>query len=767
MAIHFSAKSTAAAPRGMDDMPAEDQFGRSNRLANSRRAIAALAVLVMMSALAAHGAEPASTGVLILHSNQRPTPAAVAIEETLRRVVPEDYKHPVELYSEYLDDEWGSVRDFGTLQAEFLKSKYGARNIRVIVASALPALQFVIEHRDRMLPGAPVVHAVVARETLERMSLPPDIVGKAVDLDPTPTLKMALHLHPEARRLVLVVGATERDRAWEMRLRQAAANVGDGVEVSYLAGLSTPELLRRVRGLPRDAILFTPGYFVDGAGKVFVPRQSAEAIAQAAPVPVYGPFDTFVGSGVVGGYVTPLETQASEAGALVVALLNFGRVALPPRATVATVPMVDWRQVRRWGIDERMLPGDTVVRFREPTAWNKYGLAISLGIAIVVIQAGLIAALLIERRSRLRMAMALEESQKRMTLAARAAKLSVWMWEVARDKIRPAARSSQSVSERPVAFEDVLARAHPADRADIERVVNRALATGEEIDVEYRTIADDGDVRWVAVRGASENGDGRQLFGVAIDITERKRAELRAVQDRNALRHMTRVSMLGQLSASIAHQLNQPLAAILGNAEAARKMLARAKVDLVELREICDDIVTEDNRAAEVIRRLGALYKRGDMKLEALDLNALIRETLELLRAELLIRHVTPIVDLSESLPVIDGGSVQLQQVLLNLVLNAADAMIEKKVDERILTIRTEADGAEVRLCVIDNGFGIRGDDLPHVFDAFWSTKAGGMGIGLAICQSIVAAHHGGISASNNPNGGATFCVSLPVRQGT
>ena len=142
------------------------------------------------------------------------------------------------------------------------------------------------------------------------------------------------------------------------------------------------------------------------------------------------------------------------------------------------------------------------------------------------------------------------------------------------------------------------------------------------------------------------------MLGVAVDITERKLAELRAVEDRNALRHMTRVSMLGQLSASIAHQLNQPLAAILGNAEAARKMLAKERVDLAELREICDDIVADDNRAAEVIRRLGALYRRGDMKTEPLDLNELIRETLDLLRAELLIRHVTPLTDLAPALPI-------------------------------------------------------------------------------------------------------------------
>ncbi len=180
------------------------------------------------------------------------------------------------------------------------------------------------------------------------------------------------------------------------------------------------------------------------------------------------------------------------------------------------------------------------------------------------------------------------------------------------------------------------------------------------------------------------------MLGVALDVTERKLSELRAAEDRTALRYMTRVSTLGQLSASIAHQLNQPLAAILGNAEAARKMLSRERVDLAELREICDDIVGEDNRAAEIIRRLGALYKRGDMKTEQLDLNDLIRETLDLLRTELLTRHLTPVTDLAPGLPAIEAGRVQLQQVMLNLFLNAADAMSKVEVQERRLAIRTE-----------------------------------------------------------------------------
>ena len=667
-------------------------------MSSDLRKVAGPAALVLLFVAGAAAAVP---GVLILHSNQRPTPAQVVIEDSLRTVVPEGFARPVQIFSEYLDDEWASLEAYGAAEADFLRSKYGQRDIRVIVADALPALQFAAKFRDRVAPDLPIVHIAVAKDRLERLALPKNVVGNTENQDPTPTLQLALKVHPNANRLVLIRGASDRDRLWESRVQAALDRMENGLEVEYLSGLPTADVLRRVGSLPPGTLVFTPGYFIDGAGEVSTPRQSVERIAGASAVPVYGTFDTLIGAGIVGGYMTRFEDQAREAGAIVVRFLNGASATEVTPASVVRVPMVDWRQVRRWGIDERLLPADTVVRFREPTAWDRYRPQIAFGIAILLIQAGLIASLLLERRSRRRMASALEESQKRMNLAARAARLSLWIWDVARDRLwattypRPRAGPTDA---RPIAFEDVLAMAHPADREQLDRAVRRALATGEELDIEYRITEQDGAVRWIAARGRVEKGNGEHVLGVAVDITERKLAELRAVEDRAALRHMTRVSMLGQLSASIAHQLNQPLAAILGNAEAARKMLSRDGVDLAELREICDDIVTEDNRAAEVIRRLGALYKRGDMKMEPLDLNDLIRETLDLLRTELLTRNVVPRTDLTPGLLMVDGGRVQLQQVLLNLILNAADAMNGIDAAARTVTIRSESIGADVRL---------------------------------------------------------------------
>ena len=719
----------------------------------------------------ARAADNATPGVLILHSNQRPTPAQIVIEDTLRSVVPNALNGPVQLFSEYLDNEWASLKTYGGAEAEFLRDKYGRRNVKVIVADALPALRFATQFRDRMLPGVPIVHLAVAWDRVGRSTFRPDVVGDFEDLDPTPTLQLAMHLHPDTRRFVFIRGASDLDRLWDQRLRAAVDRLDAGIDIEYLAGLPTDEVLRRVSSLSRGTIVFTPGYFLDGAGHVDTPRHVTERIAAASAVPVYGTFNTLIGSGVVGGYMARYEDEAKQAGVTVVRLLK-GAIPSDIASGMATrVPIVDWRQVRRWNVDARSLPAGTIVMFREATAWDKYWQEICVGIAVALIQGALIAALLVERRSRHRASLALEESQRHMHLASHAARLSTWIWETTCDKLRGIAPKRQggfSVGEPPIPLNEVLASVHPADREDLERAVEKALETGDEIDIEYRVVGREGDVRWVAARGRAEKGSMRRLLGVALDVTERKAADLRAAQDRTALRHMTRVSTAGQLSAAIAHQLNQPLAAILGNAEAAQKMLARENVDLIELRAICGDIVSEDRRAADVIRRLSDLYRQSDTKMVPINLNELTRETLDLVRTELLIRQVTPVMDFAPDLPTIQGAHVQLQQVVLNLVVNAADAMtgIDGKA-RKTLTVRTELSGAEVRLCVIDSGTGIAADGLDKVFDPFWSTKTGGMGMGLAICQTIATAHHGRIGATNNAEGGATFCVTLPTCQPT
>ena len=340
----------------------------------------ALSAVLFAFAVRADAATPPE-GVLVIHSNQRPTPAAILIEDTLRKVVPDALQRPVEIYSEYLDIERFSADAYAGPGEAFLRQKYGDRNIRVIVAAAPQAVQFATRFRDEMLRGVPIVHIAMPRDQLERVSLPPDVIGRTIDLDPLPTLQLAFRLHPDARRLLVVVGAAERDRIWEERIRAAVARLERQLEVEYVSGLPTPDVLRRLKALNKETIVYTPGYFVDGAGEVATPRQVVEQMGAASAAPVYGPLDTFLGTGIVGGYMTSYEEQAKQAGSLVVLLLNgTAPTAIAPSA-IKSAPVVDWRAVQRWGIDERLLPADTVVKFREPTAWDRYWREISLGIA--------------------------------------------------------------------------------------------------------------------------------------------------------------------------------------------------------------------------------------------------------------------------------------------------------------------------------------------------------------------------------------------------
>ena len=364
----------------------------------------------------------------------------------------------------------------------------------------------------------------------------------------------------------------------------------------------------------------------------------------------------------------------------------------------------------------------------------------------------------------------LEISEKRLNLAADSANLGMWEWDIVHDEIwitdKGRAMFGFDSSEK-LDFDRFRSRLHPDDRESVLKAVDSSLGTGAEYLSEYRLMLPDGQLRWIAGRGHVEfDSDGQpvRMRGASVDITERKLAELEAARHRNEMAHLSRVTTVGELSGSLAHELNRPLGAILSNAQAAQRMLANGGVDVAEFREILNDIVSENKRAAEVIRRLRLWLQKGEVQQHSLRINKVVRDVLKLIRTDLISQNVSVDSELARDLPTVTGDLVQIQQVLVNLVVNACDAMADCDIPERQLRIRTgiENGGDAVIVSVTDCGGGIQVKEVEQVFEPFFTTKAKGMGLGLSVCRTLIAAHRGKLWATNNAERGATFHFTLP-----
>ena len=357
-----------------------------------------------------------------------------------------------------------------------------------------------------------------------------------------------------------------------------------------------------------------------------------------------------------------------------------------------------------------------------------------------------------------------------MELAANAAELGMWMWDIVRDEVwitdKGRALFGFAPSEK-IDFNRFRNRLHPEDRESVLQALEKSLRTGTEYESEYRAVLPDGQVRWIAGRGQVEfNGDRQpvRMRGAALDITKRKQAEEQAAHHRNEIAHLSRVTTLGELSGSIAHELSLPLSAILSNAQAAQRVLAHGGADLTEVREILNDIVSEDQRASEVIQRLRQWLKKGEVQQHSLRINEVVEDVLKLIHSDLVNQHVTVDVELGRNLPFVTGDPVQLQQVLLNLVVNACDAMTNCDTPTRWVLIRTGIEsGSAVIVSVTDQGRRIPEEKMEQIFEPFFTTKEEGMGLGLSVCRTIIAAHRGKLWATNNTDRGATFHFSLPT----
>jgi PAS domain S-box-containing protein len=370
---------------------------------------------------------------------------------------------------------------------------------------------------------------------------------------------------------------------------------------------------------------------------------------------------------------------------------------------------------------------------------------------------------------------ALRRSQAYLAEAQRLSQTGSFGWDLSTGKIYWSQETFRILEYEPPTeptLKLVLHRTHPEDRALVQQIIDRVTRTKKDFDFEHRLLMPDGSVKYVRVVGhpSTENESGNLEFvGAVTDITRRKLAEeelrkkevsLREAQ--TELNHVSRVTTMGELAASIAHELNQPLTGMVTNANAGLRWLAGDAPNLAEVREAINRIIRDGNRAGEVISRMRALFKKARMAKERLDLNEAIEEVLILTQSEVRRNKVALRMELAADLPAVMGDRVQLQQVLMNLILNAVEAMDTVEDRDRELVIRTErGEGDEVRVAVRDSGIGFNPLSAERIFDAFHTTKPGGLGMGLAISRSIVECHGGRLWAELNDGPGVTFQFTL------
>lgn len=341
-------------------------------------------------------------------------------------------------------------------------------------------------------------------------------------------------------------------------------------------------------------------------------------------------------------------------------------------------------------------------------------------------------------------------------------------WRVDTDEIRfsdQLYRIFEFDQDQPVTFEQIVTRIHPEDIPLLSQKI--ALARKDIIDHDYelRLRMPDSSIKYLRSKSCGiRDRDGRiEHIGAIQDVTEQRLSDQALGKLRSELAHMARVTSLGALTASVAHEVNQPLSGIVTNASTCLRMLTAAPPNVEGALETARRTIRDGKRASEVIARLRALFSKKDAIIEAVDLNEAIRDVIALSLSDLQRNHIILRTELADDFPLVTGDRIQLQQVILNLLRNASDAMGDVEDRPRLLVIRTERDGDDhVRVTVRDSGLGLDPRDLDRLFDAFYTTKSAGMGIGLSVSRSIIESHHGRLWAVPNDGPGATFFFSIP-----
>jgi signal transduction histidine kinase len=608
-----------------------------------RLVLAGLMLALAGEAMGEPGPEPNSPSavwrVVLIRSWDSLYPMNVAREKALREALAEGASRTIDFYPEEIDP----LRFPGAIESDIvglLQRKYGDTPIDLVIASGIESLGFAERNRDAIWPGAAIVfNGVFDGASWHR---PPRSTGVTMPLDIDGTVAAGRALIPGLSRLYVVSGASEFDRgllAIAMRKLERQP-----LEVKYLVGLTRAQASARVSTLESDEAVLYLTMLRDGDNQLSGPTSPALVhITASASVPVLSPIQTQYGRGVLGGSAARFDAHGRAAGEVARKVLEG---ADPDAIDVKALPQpaceIDWLALRRWHIAEANVPSSCTMLNQPPDPLQAYLWQIVVAVAIIVFQAALLFALLIQSRRR----------------------------HLAEARLR--------------------ARTH--------------------------------------------------------DLAQE-----------------SRVSMIGALTASLAHEINQPMGAILSNTEAAQMMLEQGTLTPEKLREILDDIRSDDLRASEVIRTLRALFSRSHWRPTAIETNTEVAEALRHVEFEAQRRNVTLSSHFASNMPAVLGDPVQVQQVVINLVVNAIEAVAQLAGFRREVRIETRACPDGVGIDVADEGPGVSAEEAGQLFDPAFTNRRNGMGFGLSIVRSIVEMHHGRVWFEPNVPRGSVFRVWLPA----
>ena len=698
--------------------------------------------------------------VLVLHSEDKANPAHELTDAAISSAFSSNTLFDVQLYFEYLDESRFSGPAHASVMADYLNRKYAGKKIDSIIAVYPRAVNFLMHEAGKVFPGVPIVASEIDRRTAENLEHSPWrslVTGVILGDNVADFLKIAFRLRPGTKQVALVAGASPTDAYVEARLRIGLKPYAEKVGLIDLTKLPMQEILDRVRSLPPDTIVIYSSIFMDGDGKIFVPREALSLISAAANGPLFNPYDGTIGYGNVGGRLISFDLHGREAAALALRIMNGESPAsIPFGGERAYVDRYDWRELKRWNIPESAVPPGSEIRNRVPSMWEEHRELIMATIALVLIESFLILGLVMNLRRRRRAEQALSESEARLSLAAASANAGMWslsadtrqVW--ATDKIRELFGFSPHVE---LHFEDVLRMIHPEDRERVHQAVQQAMQSGEDVVIEFRVLRADGSFSWIASRGRLQPtmaGKPGRMMGVSNDISDRKQIEetsRRQEQDLSKLAGRiinAQEEELRRLSRELHDDLTQRLAALSLDAALIEKQLnpshSQAVKDLKDLRSNLSEVAEEVHDLSRQLHP-SILDDLGLVKAVQAECDAFTKKTGIGL-------SFTP-HDFPDSVP---------QQLALCLyrVIQEGLQNIAKHSRAKAASITLQGLSEGIRLSIEDKGIGFDPQEVRK--------KAG---IGLSSMRERVRLLNGAISFKLEPGQGTAIEVFIPSDQET